>query len=318
MILRYRVLITIAICLFWLIKHFLMPVPIKVSRGVRQFFSLYNQEDYKTIYKDFSSSRIRSSEDYIDFRADMREARQRLGKVSSWKKIFFLDDDEYKKYRFYSVAYKTKNDAGQAVYRFVFVERKGKLFLDGIAISFSGKFIIAVGNLYRFPDMLILNFDKKGKWKDSLDMKGVMQIKRRKYFEAIQLASDGKFDEAEQLFMRYGYTSGHMSLNMKLKIELIKAAKQGNTQAQASKILFKAYKAYEKDNDIESAISLCKQAIGVFPDFAMGYFVLSSILLDKDSGVQEDAMQYIKKGLILSPYSRYGYMLIAAYFSSKV
>jgi len=288
---------------------------------IDHFFKAYNGKNYKNIYRDMASSRIRSSENFADFKESLQKVRNNLGVVKSWDQEYFDDDRKYAAFHFYRLQYRTNHESEDSSFRMVLIDDGGKLFLDGFAIFSAGEILIARGNIYDFEDLDHALLTKREEevgawhsmtnentWKDSANLEEFAKRRKEKYLKAITLASEGKFEEAEELFGTYVRLPEEMNLNL----QIIQAVKSGEISKEVGQLIFKADKAFEINEDIDEAIKINNQAIEKAPNFAFTYFLAAFLLLEKEDA--PGAWEYIQKGIEIEPDNMYGQIVLTQYY----
>ncbi len=129
------------------------PEPLYESSQVfiQRFFELCSQQDFKTIYKDLTSSRFKTNEDFAGFESALSQIYQKFGKVRERKSNILLREDHEKlKLQFFRLEYVVVHEKGETIQRVVLMKTKDQWVIDGLGIATTDDALFALGNLYNF------------------------------------------------------------------------------------------------------------------------------------------------------------------------
>jgi len=144
-------MVWVALCgLFYVAK---LNIPKDGRTFINQIFESYNEQDYKTIYRDLSSGRFKASADYYSFKKVMESLHKNFGLIENRKQSDIMWD-AYKenKFLFYRIEFQVHHKKGDTYQRMVIMNqhKSNEWTLDGLAIASSEEIYLAQGNLYFF------------------------------------------------------------------------------------------------------------------------------------------------------------------------
>lgn len=283
---------------------------------MEQFSSYYNQGDFKTIYKNMGTARFKSSTGFPQFQEAMEKLKEKEGAIKGYRQEYGFDDQRFEGMKFYRLQYKVEHEKAVTTQRFVLMVQEGSLFLDGYAVYSQGAFDIAQGNLYDFDALDIalgkennpdakdwVRIREKEVLKDSADLKEFSKRDDKDQKDAIVLASQGKFGDAEKLFRK------RKQQEMDMNLDVIDAINRGEISKEVGALIFQADKAYEIDEDLAKGISLLQEAYALEPNSVITSAVLSGFYIEQKDF--EKALEFAKHVIAIDPQNKYGHGLIA-------
>ena len=153
---------------------------------IQQYFEFYNQQDFKTIYKDLTSSRLKSSDDFDHFAFVLAQIYQDFGVVTERKpNILLREDFEKEGLQFFRLEYLVSHEKGGTISRIVLMKDSDRWVIDGLAVADHDKIFLAVGNLYDFDWAKVITA-KQPIW-SSPQFKEVWKDTKTDYIESTDL-----------------------------------------------------------------------------------------------------------------------------------
>lgn len=290
---------------------------------IKQFFTLEQTNDLKTIYRDLSTSRFKSSSDFSTFQDVMTKLNADIGGVKDYHQEYKFQDNTYAGYSFYRLQYRVKNEKGGSVQRIVIMQDNDRWLLDGFAVYSQGQIKLAQGNLYGFdtvnyemakqqPDQAKdwLTIRDKNTFNDSATNKDMADSIKEKRQNAVLAAANGYFDEAEQLFKLLPSPRGGKFGSPDQGV--IKDVKAGQLTKEVGQLYFQARKEGEIDKDKKKAIDYLQQALFLDPNFISGYVAIAGMYLaDRQL---DKAYTSIQKLIKLDPQNLYAHGYLTIYY----
>ncbi|GEM_PF-2405592 len=116
-----------------------------------EIIALYNAQDFKTIYRDKTTARFKSSQTFAAFQDKMGNIFNEMGPVKS-KRVNDFSSEEYSKFKmdFFRLQYRVVQEKGRSLWKIVWMKEKGGYLIDGFAVADADRILIAQGNLYGF------------------------------------------------------------------------------------------------------------------------------------------------------------------------
>lgn len=191
-------------------------IPSAVDDFIHQFYSLYNNQDYKTIYRDITTSRFRSGNDFVNFKKSINEVYKTFGPIEGLQPDFIYNDEyvyNNQEMKFYRIEYLVLHEKGETVQRIVVIDDGEKLFIDGYAVVSEDTAHFAQGNIYYFykkeqefpEDKVWVSEELDNVWKDSTKE----YIGSQQYFsDRLKRFKSGKDDSPRALVKREYYEDG--------------------------------------------------------------------------------------------------------------
>lgn len=292
---------------------------------IDKFYALVNQGDFRTIYKDMTTSRFKNSADFSVFQGAMQQMNQNLGTVEKYEESYKYQDNRFQGMSFYRAQYYVLHPKCVSEQRFVVMKESGKLLVDGYAVLSNGKFEIAQGNINFFDkiDKKIAqqNSDTKSVWedvkqvsafKDSQNIEAVNDSYRRRYYAAILLAASGNFKGAQISFDEL--IDYRVNVIEDINKTVLKDALAGKTNKTAAQLYFKAVYVADVDEDAQKSLEFIEQAIKADSNFTVAYIVAAGMNLNHND---EISYQYIEKALALEPQNILARSLLSYYYAQK-
>jgi len=258
---------------------------------IKQFFTLEKKNDLKTIYRDLSTSRFKSSLDFMKFQEVMSKLNVDIGILKKYRQEYKFQDNTYEGDSFFRLQYRVKHEKGDSVQRIVIMQGKDRWLLDGFAVYSQGQIKLAQGNLYGFDtanyEMAKHQLEQAKDWytigdkkifNDSTTGKDRAKSIREKSNNAILAAANGQFNEAEQLFQLLPSPRGNKFENPDRGV--IKAVIAGQLAKEVGQLYFKARKARNIDKDKKKAIEYMQQAVSLDSNFISGHVGVAALYLE--------------------------------------
>jgi len=288
-------------------------IPESAQKVMDRYVEAYNRQDFVAMYRDMSTSRLRSSRDFAAYRALMQEIFQRLGPGLSHEMTCLIEDEYHTQFDFYfyRAQYQVRYQKGQAVERIVLVQDKDTWQIDGHAILVDDEVLFAQGNLYNFdavdmvedsmaahPQLAAPFLWYSGYLKDSrteylADLSGEKEKKeafeRRRNF--LDLARKGKFEEARR----------HLPEDESID-QYLDAVDAGRIQPEAAMAMYDCMYAFQVEEDPVRARALGEKAIKLMPREigAESYMFLAMMQMSDDEDIPS-AIEMVRRGLSLNP-----------------
>jgi len=290
---------------------------------IKQFFILEQSNDLKTIYRDLSTSRFKSSLDFETFQDVMAKLNADIGVVKDYHQEYKFQDNTYAGYSFYRLQYSVKHEKGDSVQRIVIMQDKDGWLLDGFGVYSQGKIKLAQGNLYGFDtvnyEMAQQQPNQSKDWAtlrdnntyhDSTTDKDRINSIKEKATNAILAAANGHFDEAEQLFKLLPSARGSKFGSPDQGV--IKDIMAGQLTKEVGQLYFQSRKAEQIDKDKKSAIDYMQKALSLDPNFISGYVVLGGLYLENKQS--ENAYASLQTAIKLDPQNLYAHGELMIYY----
>jgi tetratricopeptide (TPR) repeat protein len=295
---------------------------------LRNFYSLVEKNDYKTMFRDLMTTRARGKADFSVFQETMTKISAELGPVTGYKLEYVFEDNSYTLNAFYRVQCRVYHQNGDSVERLVIIRREPQWLIDGYVVRAKGKFLFAQGNLYGFDDLnekMSKDFPEVASawatltdqeaYKDTFNNEASRENRKEKYDHAVLLAVDGNFEEAGKIMNELFYLRGKPRNFESPEPVVIKDVLSGKVNKEAGRLYFKALispKGGDKDADLPKLVATLKEAVKLDPKFVAAHLWLAKCYMYKK--LDDKALKSLHRVLAIEPDNFMAHkMLISLY-----